>query len=173
MLIRMLDMKGQAAVNRRFRLERERQWTCPISVRWRIQWNAFLSAPYIILPPAIILAVATWWFRGTMFQSTIAGLREQIKAFEARLKLADDRAAWANEVRDDIARQFKDFKAEIASGGAWKDALTARVATMGATIDKLEAANNAVRSAIGVSVGASVAAASSMRAQLVEADKDS
>jgi hypothetical protein len=128
------------------------------------QWETFLSAPYIILPPAIILAGAAWWFRGTMFQSTISGLREQIKVFgaqktifDAQLQLAADKLELERGSQVSFARQFNDFKTEVAAE-AGLDALTARVAGMETSLNELVSANNAVSSAIGIAIGASAAA---------------
>jgi hypothetical protein len=85
------------------------------------------GAPHLVFAGIIaitVIAVSITWFLVNW------GYRE-------RLKLADERKAFANDVRDDIARQFKDFK-EAAAAGAGIDALSAR-------IEKLEAA---VRSAL-------------------------
>jgi len=41
MLIGMLDMVGRVAVNSRSEFEKERQWTCPISIRWRNNGRRF------------------------------------------------------------------------------------------------------------------------------------
>jgi len=123
------------------------------------QWETFLSAPYIILPPAIILAGAAWWLRGTMFQSTISALREQIKVFgaqktifDAQLQLAADKLELECGRQDSFSKQFNDFKIEVTAG-AGIDALTARVAGLETSLNELEAANNAARSAIGIAVG--------------------
>ena len=76
--------------------------------------------------------------------------------YQQRLKLADERVKWANDVRDDIIRQFKDFK-EDAGAGAGVVALTARIEQLETSFNKLTAADNAVRSAIGIAAGASAA----------------
>ena len=93
---------------------------------WKHLWGAVLSTPYIMMPPiAIAAGWVGWWLRGIKSEGKIAGL-------EAESKLADRRAAWASEVRDDIARQFKEFK-EAEASRAGNDALIAR-------IERLEAA---------------------------------
>jgi hypothetical protein len=129
-------------------------------------WRTFLSAPYIIVPPVIIVAVIVWWFRGTMFQPTIAGLkgeiaglREQINVFgaqktifDAQLQLAADKLEFERGRQDSFAKQFDAFKIEVTAG-AGIDALTARVAGLEASLNELAAANNAARSAIGIAVG--------------------
>jgi hypothetical protein len=106
---------------------------------WKQQLAAFMTYPYIMVTGIVLTAGIVWWFRGF-----------QIKVFEARLQYADERAAGANEAKDEVVRKFNDLKAEAGSG-----ALAARVATLEVAIEKLSAANNAVRSAIGVAVGVS------------------
>jgi len=92
-----------------------------------------MSAPYIIFPLLAIVAIAVWWLRGW-----------QIKIFEARLQLADQRAAWAKEAKDEIERQFNAFKVEVAAkSGNGGDAATA--AKVEAAIDKLDAILSASR----------------------------
>jgi hypothetical protein len=93
------------------------------------------------------------------WKSTISGLREQIKVFgaqktifDAQLQLAADKLELERERQDSLARQFNDFKVEVAAG-AGIDALTARVAGLEISLDELATANNAVRSAIGIAVG--------------------
>jgi hypothetical protein len=104
---------------------------------WKQQWEAFMNAPYIIITPSLIIAVATWWIRGW-----------QVRVYKERLQLASERTAFANEAKDDVIRQFNDLKAEAAKAG--NGALAARVANVEAAIEKLSVANNAVRSAIGI-----------------------
>jgi hypothetical protein len=88
---------------------------------WKQQWDNFMNYPYIMAVGMIITAVIVWWFRGF-----------QVKIFEARLKFADERAARAN---DDIAKQFKDFREEIAAGeGTGISELTARIEKLEATV---------------------------------------
>src|ERR1700730_5778752 len=58
---------------------------------------------------AILLSAPTTWFVVNW-------------GYRQRLKLADERETFANKVRDDIARQFKEFKEAVAAG-AGNDAL--------------------------------------------------
>jgi hypothetical protein len=74
--------------------------------------------------------------------------------YRQRLRLGDERVKYANDVRDDIIRQFKDFKEE-AGAGAGVIALTARIEQLETSFNKLTAADNAVRSAIGIAVRSS------------------
>jgi hypothetical protein len=133
---------------------------------WKQQLAALVNSPILCLPPAAIVAFVVWWFRGTMFQPTIsglkgeiAGLREQINVFgaqktifDAQMQLAARELAFERTSQDSFARQFNDFKIEV-SAGAGIDALTARVAGLETSFNELAAANNAVRSAIGIAVG--------------------
>jgi len=104
---------------------------------WKQQLAAFMSYPYIMLTGIAITAGIVWWFRGF-----------QIKIFEDRLKLAADKVELADRAKNEVETQFRAYKDEIATGGG-KDALIERVANVEAAIEKLSAANNAVRSAIG------------------------
>jgi hypothetical protein len=110
------------------------------------EWRAFLSAPYIIAPFMAGAGLIGWWLRGIKSARRIDGL-------EAESKLSDKRAAWANEARDEIARQFKDFKEEVAAAGVGKDELIAR-------IEKLEAAvRSALTGALNATEGADIGGA--------------
>ena len=115
------------------------------------EWKAFLSAPYIITPLIVVAGVIGWWLRGIKSGRKIDGL-------EADSKLADKRAAWAIELKDEAIkaieaeRQFKDSRADIiASSG--NDSLAERLVKVEAAVEKLSVANNAARSAIGIAVG--------------------
>ncbi|HEY8650534.1 MAG TPA: hypothetical protein VIL70_06425 [Chthoniobacterales bacterium] len=126
---------------------------------WKQQWEAFMNAPYIMFPLLLFVAGAVWWFRGKMSEATVAGLREQINGlreqiniFNARLQLAAEKASLADEAKDELERQFQTYKAEVAAK-AGNGAFDARIAKVEASIEKLAAANNAVRSAIGVAAG--------------------
>ena len=120
---------------------------------WKQQWVAFMSAPYIIFPLLAIVAVVVWWFRGTMFQSTIAGLREQIKVlgtqktiFEDRMQLASEKVNLERGNQESLARQISNLKGEIDKAG--NDDLAARVAKVETALAELVAASNAVRSVV-------------------------
>jgi len=137
---------------------------------WEHQKVALMNTPILCLPLPAIVAVIVWWFRGTMFQPTIsglkgetAGLREQINVFraqktifDAQLQLAADKLEFERRRHDSLATQLNDFKVEVVAG-AGIDSLTARVAGLETSLNELSTANNAVRSAIGVAIGASAA----------------
>jgi hypothetical protein len=132
---------------------------------WKQQWVAFMTAPYIIGSFIVGAGLIGWWLRGIKsegkivgfegtiasqkagFDAIISGLNGQIAVFEVRLKLTDEKAGWANEVRDDIARQFNDFKADVAAG-AGIGAVISRVEKLEASFSELTTASNAVRSAL-------------------------
>src|ERR1700730_14622354 len=126
---------------------------------WEHQKAALMNTPILCLPLSAIVAAVVWWLRGTMFQSTISGLREQIKVFgaqktifDAQLQLDADKLELERERQDSFAKQFNDFKIEVADG-AGIDALTARVVGLELSLNELAAANNEPRSAIGIAVG--------------------
>jgi hypothetical protein len=126
---------------------------------WGQKLAALMNAPILCLPLTAIVAVVVWWFRGTMFQPMIAGLREQIKVFgaqktifDAQMQLAAKELEAERGRQDSLARQINDLKVEVTAG-AGIDALTARVAGLETSLNELATANNAVRSAFGVVVG--------------------
>jgi hypothetical protein len=82
-----------------------------------------------------------------MFQSTISGLREQIKVFgaqktifDAQLQLAADKLELERGRQGNLTKQFNDFKAEVAAG-AGIDALTTRVAGLETSLNELAIAD--------------------------------
>lgn len=121
---------------------------------WKQQWETFLKAPYIIAS----FMVAAWWIgwflRGIKSERRIDGLESQLKLASGKVELAD-------RAKDEVIRQFSDLKEEVAAN-AGKGPLAARMATVEAAIENFSAANNAVRSAIGIAVGASSVGASSV-----------
>jgi hypothetical protein len=85
---------------------------------WKHQWDAFMSAPYIMIPPLILTALATWWFRGSLLSGTIAGLKEQIvnlssenasqkEIFENRKQLAAETVEKANRAGNEVERRLQ------------------------------------------------------------------
>jgi hypothetical protein len=122
---------------------------------WKQQWEAFVSAPYIIASFMAVAGLTGWWLRGIKSERKIDGLEGRVIVFEDRLKFADERAARANEVRDDVIGQFQTYKAEVTAANAGNGALAATAARLEAALDKLVAITNETRSAIGISVGTS------------------
>ena len=111
---------------------------------WKQQWTALVSAPYIIAPLIVVAVWLGWWLRGIKSEGKLGGLNERILGFEDQLKFAADKAATANQAKDEVVRQFNELKAGVAGN----DALAERVAKVEAALNELVAANNAVRSAV-------------------------
>jgi hypothetical protein len=122
---------------------------------WKQQWETFLNAPYIIASFMAVAGLISWWLRGIKSGRRIDGLEGRIIVFEDRLKFADERAARANEVRDDVIGQFQTYKAEVAAASAGNSTLSATAARLEAALDKLVAVTNETRSAIGIAAGTS------------------
>jgi hypothetical protein len=102
-----------------------------------------------------LLGLVGWWLRGIKSERRIDGLEGRIIVFQDRLKFADERAARANEVRDDVIGQFQTYKTEVESANAGNSTLAATAAKLESALDKLVTVTNETRSAIGISVGAS------------------
>jgi hypothetical protein len=138
---------------------------------WKQQWEAFVTAPFIMLPPIAIAAWAGWWLKGTVSEGTIASLKGrlelakdrksadefegkiavlklQIALFENRLKLADEKVELADKTRAEVERQFKAFKDEVAADVGSSHA--AQAAKVDAAIADFSVANNAVSSAVSL-----------------------
>jgi septal ring factor EnvC (AmiA/AmiB activator) len=116
---------------------------------WKRQWEAFVSAPYVMFPLLMIAGFAGWWLRGTKSDGIIAALNVRITGFEDQLKFAATKIASANKERDEINDQLQAIKTELAAN-AGESALAARVAKIEAAIEKWSAANKAVETAIGI-----------------------
>jgi hypothetical protein len=122
---------------------------------WKQQWETFLNAPYVIASFMAVAGLIGWWLRGVKSGRRIDGLEGRIIVFEDRLKFADERAAHADEVRDDVIRQFQTYRAEVDVANIGNSALSTTAAKLEAALDKLVSATNEARSAIGVDGGAS------------------
>ena len=68
--------------------------------------------------------------------------------FEERLKLAAEKAALADEAKNEVEKQFKAYKAEIAANGD-KATLAAMQTRVDLALRKLEGANNDVVAVLG------------------------
>ena len=137
-----------------------------------------MNSPILCLPPAAIVAAVVWWFRGTMFQPVIAGLkgeiaglREQINVFgaqktmfDAQMQIAAREMALERSRQDSFARKISDLKEDATK--AENDFIVTRVARLEAGFSELVAASTAAHSAIEIAIGASLSTASSMRVQL-------
>jgi hypothetical protein len=112
---------------------------------WKQQWTAFTSAPFIVAPLVVFVGLVCWWLRGIR----IAGLKGRILVFEDRLKLAAEQAESARQAKDEVAREFETYEAEVAAN-AENAALGASAARVEGAILRFAAANNALSDIVGV-----------------------
>jgi hypothetical protein len=70
------------------------------------EWAAFEAAPVIFVAEAIVVGWFVWWLRGSVAQSSVDGLKEQLSAKDERLKLA-------HEKNDSARQEFQDLKVEM------------------------------------------------------------
>jgi hypothetical protein len=110
---------------------------------WKQQWTAFTSAPYIAAPSIVFAGLVGWWLR------KIVGLNGRISVFEDRLKLAAEQAESAREAKDEVAKEFETYKAEVAAK-AENAALGAPAARVEGAILRFAAANNTLSEILGV-----------------------
>jgi hypothetical protein len=87
---------------------------------WRRQWEAFSSAPVACVVFLVVGAVAAWWFRRSVDQGEIKGLRaqigglkEQISALEQRLKLAGEQEQVAMKATQSLREEGATLKAQL------------------------------------------------------------
>jgi hypothetical protein len=115
---------------------------------WNQQWTAFASAPYIVAPlivaPLMVLGGLVGWLLGR-----IADLKGRISVFEDRLKLAAEQAESAREAKDEVAKEFQTYKAEVAAN-AENAALGASATRVEGAIVRFAAANNTLSGILGV-----------------------
>jgi hypothetical protein len=123
---------------------------------WKRQWEAFMSAPYIIFPIAFAAGLVGWWLKGIKsdgriagYEGTIVSLKAANDVYEARLKFAADQTEVANKAKEEAESNQRLLKAEIAASAS-KEELTALAAKVDIAIEKFAVANNAVKSAVGV-----------------------
>ena len=55
---------------------------------WERQYTAFQNAPVACLIFLTLGAAVAWWFRNTVSEGKVAGLRERVAVLDERLKLA-------------------------------------------------------------------------------------
>jgi hypothetical protein len=113
---------------------------------WEKELPVINGAPHLFwggIIATIVLTVPIIWFVINW------GYRRQIATAAEKLELAD-------RAKGEVERQFNAYKEE-ASAGADYGVLVERMAKVEAAIGELSTANNAVRSAIGISVGTSTA----------------
>jgi hypothetical protein len=121
---------------------------------WQQQWAAFRSAPLIMTPAFVVVALGVWWFRWTTLKGEIRGLREQnsalrerISVVEERLRLATEQTAAADRARDEAEKDSRNLKTAIADK-ADNASLAALYLKLDTAIGQWAAANNEVRSTL-------------------------
>jgi hypothetical protein len=87
---------------------------------WLRQWQAFTQAPVACLFFVALGAVAAWWLRKSVDQGKAEGLeaqnqglREQINAWEQRLKLASEQEQAAIKARQAAEKNLATLDAQI------------------------------------------------------------
>jgi hypothetical protein len=119
---------------------------------------AVISAPHIVVPLFLVVAIAAWWFRGT-FERTrrdglrsiitgrdaqITGLNTQIAVAQERLRLANDLQHYASTKFDDAEKETTKLKQQIEERGSPE----AIAITANYTATMLSSANVALQSAM-------------------------
>ena len=82
-------------------------------------------------------------------ENIINGLKGRIVVFEDRLTLASEKVEAANQAKAEVERQFQVYKSDVEANKEHRE-LAATAAKVDAAIEKLSAANNEVRSAVGI-----------------------
>ena len=82
---------------------------------------AVISAPHIVVPLLVLLAIAAWWFRGTFervrregLQSIIEGRDAQIAGLNMQVAVAQERLRLANDLQSYASTKFADAEKEAA-----------------------------------------------------------
>jgi hypothetical protein len=112
--------------------------------RWKQQWTAFMSAPYIVAPLLMLFGGLVGLLLGR-----IAGLKGRISVFEDRLKLAAEQAESARQAKDEVAKEFETYEEEVAAK-AENAALGASAGRVAGAILRFAAANNSLSEILGV-----------------------
>ena len=81
---------------------------------WKQQWEALLSAPYVILPLLIADAIAAWWLRSKISDGEIRGLRQELAARDALVKVAEERASLQKDARFEVEAKLKEANERIS-----------------------------------------------------------
>jgi len=109
------------------------------------QWTAFTTAPYIAAPLIVFAGLVGWWLE----RRKMAGLKRRISAFEDRLKLAAQQAESARQAKNDVAKEFKTYNAEVGAK-AEDAALGASAARVDGAILRFAAASNSLSEILSV-----------------------
>ena len=82
---------------------------------------AVISAPHIVVPLLVLVAILSWWFRGTFervrregLQSVIDGRDAQIDGLNMQFAVARERLRLANDLQEYASTKFADAEKEAA-----------------------------------------------------------
>jgi hypothetical protein len=118
---------------------------------WKQQWEAVVTAPFIMLPPIAIAAWAGWWLKGTVSEGTAvlsAQLESIIALYETRLKLAEEKLELVEKAKAEVEKQYKAYKDEVAADPGSSHA--AQAAKVDAAIADFSVASNAASTAVNL-----------------------
>lgn len=80
-----------------------------------------ISAPHVVVPLLVVVAIAAWWFRGTFertrrdgLQSIINGRDTQIVGLNMQIAVAQERLRLANDLQEYASTRFADAEKETA-----------------------------------------------------------
>jgi hypothetical protein len=80
-----------------------------------------INAPHIVVPLLVAVAIAGWWFRGSIesakrdgFQSVIYGRDAQIAGLNMQIAVAQERLRLANDLQEYASTRFADAEKETA-----------------------------------------------------------
>ncbi|MGB8892767.1 MAG: hypothetical protein WA322_16685 [Pseudolabrys sp.] len=80
-----------------------------------------ISAPHVVVPLLVVVAIAAWWFRGTFertrrdgLQSIINGRETQIVGLNMQIAVAQERLRLANDLQEYASTRFADAEKETA-----------------------------------------------------------
>jgi hypothetical protein len=106
-----------------------------------------------MLPLFLLIVWVVWWFRGmsqerlAVLKEQIAAVKEQVTAVEQQLKLAVAASGASERAKDELEKQFLDYKSEVAAKG--REASPAKV---DAAIVKVASGNTDVRSSLSAAI---------------------
>jgi outer membrane murein-binding lipoprotein Lpp len=80
-----------------------------------------INAPHIVVPLLVAVAIAGWWFRGSIerakrdgFQSIIYGRDAQIAGLNMQIAVRQERLRLANDLQEYASTKFADAEKEAA-----------------------------------------------------------
>jgi len=117
---------------------------------WIDGWNLATSAPHVIVPMLVVLAVAVWWFRGHTKSGEIKALKEQARADEKWRHFAEDKATTATQKLTAAEATIATLQQQIAAGAS-KEALASTSLSVSASVRE---ANTDLREVVGFMLSA-------------------